>query len=95
VTYPVTGLLCLAELDYADGWGDSLLHDIDSILRQRWLPAAWATSVGAYLTEDAVLPYELSLTRRPAFEDARVLAVGVDALATWELVTEAPNVSMT
>ncbi len=89
VTYPVRGLLCLAEIDFADGWGVSLLHDITSILHQKWLPAVWGMSVGAYLTEDAVLPHEVSLTRRPAFEDARVLAVGADALSTWELLTEA------
>jgi hypothetical protein len=87
-------LLCLAEIDFADGWGESLLHDITSILHQKWLPAVWGMSVGAYLTEDAVLPYEVSLTRRPAFDDARVLAVGADALATWELLTEAPNASV-
>jgi hypothetical protein len=87
VTYPVTGLVCLAELDYADGWGDSLLHDIDSIRRQRWLPAACGMSIGAFIEDDVVLPIEVSLTRTPAFEDARVFAVGVDAMATWELLT--------
>jgi hypothetical protein len=45
VTYPVQGLLCLGEIEYADGWGDSILADIRSILEQRCLPAAWGFSV--------------------------------------------------
>jgi hypothetical protein len=40
-----------------------------------WLPDGWG-SVAAYAAEDTVLPYEVSLTHRPAFEDARVLACG-------------------
>jgi hypothetical protein len=60
-----------------------------SILGQRWLPAAWAMSIGALTAEGKVLPTEVSLTSTPGFEDAHVLAVGADALATWKLLTEA------
>lgn len=57
-------------------------------------PAALAVrglgmSIGALIKGDAVLPVEVSLTRTPAFEDAGVLAVGGDALATFELLTKA------
>jgi hypothetical protein len=80
ISTPVPGLFVLAEVDHSEGWGDSLLVDIGSILSQRWLPAAWGMSIGAHLTEDTVLPYEVSVTRNPAFEDALVLGVGADAL---------------
>jgi hypothetical protein len=46
-------------------------------------------SIGALTAEGKVLPTEVSLTRTPGFEDAHVLAVGADALATWKLLTEA------
>jgi hypothetical protein len=91
ISSPVRGLLVLAEVDHSEGWGDSLLVDIGSILSQRWLPAAWGMSIGAHVTEDTVLPYEVSVTRNPAFEDALVLGVGADALATWEILTEAAS----
>jgi hypothetical protein len=90
VTEPVAGLLCVAEIDHAGGYGDSILRDINSILRQLWMPAGWGMSLGAWVTEDidAAMPYEVSVTRHPAFEDALVLAVGADALNVWELLTE-------
>jgi hypothetical protein len=90
VSYPVRGILALAEIDHADGWGDSVLQDIKSILSQRWLPAAWGFSIAVYPAEDMsmVVPFELSLTKRPAFEDARILAVGDEALEVWSLLTE-------
>jgi hypothetical protein len=89
VDYPVRGLLALAEVDEdVHGVGDSILHDVQSILAQLWLPAVWGMSIGAHLAEGMVLPYEVSLTRKPALADARVLAVGADALATWEMLTE-------
>jgi hypothetical protein len=91
VTYPAPGLLVLGEIDYADGWGDRILADIDSILRQRWLPAVWGFSIGGLTAEGKVLIEEVSLTRNPAHPDARVLAIGADALSTWELLSEAPR----
>jgi hypothetical protein len=95
VDYPVPGLLALALVDEdVHGVGDSILHDVQSILSQRWLPAAWGVSIGYRAADNgAVLPHEVSLTKRPAFADARVLGAGEDALNTWELLTEmAPNV---
>jgi hypothetical protein len=88
VSYPVPGILALAEIDCADGWGDSVLADIKSILSQRWLPAAWAMSIAVYPAEDMAVPFELSLTKRPAFEDAKILGVGDEALEVWSLLTE-------
>jgi hypothetical protein len=41
-----------------------------------------------------MLPYEISLARTPAFEDALVLAAGADAMSTWELLSEASVVSV-
>jgi hypothetical protein len=88
----VHSLSCLAELEYADGWGDSLLHDIRSVLSQRWLPAAWGMSIGALVKDGAVLPIKVSLTRTPAYEDALLLGIGADALTTWEMLTDiSPN----
>jgi hypothetical protein len=81
----------LGEIDYADGWGDRILADIDSILRQRWLPAVWGFSIGGLTAEGKVLIEEVSLTCNPAHPDARVLAIGADALSTWELLSEAPR----
>jgi hypothetical protein len=45
-------------------------------------------SLGALVAEDAGLPYEVSLTRSPAFEDAKILGVGEQALSTWRMLTE-------
>jgi hypothetical protein len=83
----------LCELDFADGWGDAALRDIKSILSQRWLPAAWGFSIAVYPAEDMsmVVPYELSLTKRPSFEDARVLGTGDEALEFWSIATGQPH----
>jgi hypothetical protein len=43
-------------------------------------------SIGAHITEDTVLPYEVSVTRNPAFEDA--LVCRSRRAATWEMLTE-------
>jgi hypothetical protein len=94
VTEPLPGLLCLAEIDHAGGYGDSILRDIDSILRQRWLPPGWGMSIGGLMTEDrdVVQPFEVSLTRRPVFQDALVLGVGEGAVQAWELYAGTPAV---
>jgi hypothetical protein len=34
------------------------------------------------------MPYEASLTRSAAFEDAKILGVGDQALSTWRMLTE-------
>lgn len=89
VEYPVRGLLCLAEVDHADGWGDSILRDVGKALSQEYLPSVWGFSVGVKATEDGQLwLVEVSITRKPAFSDARILACGPDALQTWEFCRE-------
>jgi hypothetical protein len=89
VTYPIPGLLCLAEIQWADGWGDSILRDIRSVLSQQWLPSAWSFSVSASIDEAGpIWIEEVSITRKPAFTDARILACGPDALQTWEFCRE-------
>jgi hypothetical protein len=43
-------------------------------------------SIGALVKDDTVLPIEVSLTRTPAYEDAR--SGPAEALATFEMLTE-------
>jgi hypothetical protein len=89
VSYPSRGLLCLAEVKWADGWGDSILRDIRSVLSQQWLPSVWSFSVSALIAEAGeIWIEEVSITRKPAFSDARILACGPDALQTWEFCRE-------
>lgn len=90
VKIPVPGLMCLAEVEAAGGLGDWLLHDIESILSQKWLPPGWGMSLGASVLDDMVVPFEVSVTRSPAFEDAVVLGVGEAAMSIWDLLTGAP-----
>jgi hypothetical protein len=88
VTWPTHGLLIMAEVDDADGFGDQLLHDITAVTTQTWLPHAWGLSLGALVAEDAAMPFEVSVTRSPAFEDAKILGVGEQAMNTWRMLTE-------
>jgi hypothetical protein len=88
VTYPTHGLLIMAEVDHAQGFGDELLADVAAVCSQTWLPHAWGLSLGALVAEHAVLPYEVSVTGSPAFEDAKILGVGEQALSTWTMLTE-------
>jgi hypothetical protein len=96
VKQPVHGLLALGEIgdDAATlGHGSPLLHDLQLIFSQRWLPTDyWGLSIAAHTSEEegAVLPYEISLTRTPASPDAVVLGVGPTALERWALLTEKP-----
>jgi hypothetical protein len=89
ITEPRAGLLTLAEI--ADGpWGDALLEDVKRHLDQKYLKP-YGFSLGCHeIPGDAVLPYECSLTTRPSFTDAKVLAVGPGAMTTWQLLTQAP-----
>ena len=89
VKEPVRGLLTLCEV--APGhWGDALLEDVQRHQDQPWLPP-YGFSLGCHVVPgEAVLPYEVSLTTRPAFSDAKVVAVGPDALQVWDLLTEGP-----
>ena len=71
VTYPTHGLLILAEVDDAAGFGDELLADLAAVTSQTWPPHCWGLSIAAHATEDAALPYEVSVTRSPALEDSK------------------------
>jgi hypothetical protein len=59
------------------------------VLSTRAIPAAWGFSIAVYPAEDGslVVPSELSLTKRPSFEDARVLGTGDEALEFWSIAT--------
>jgi hypothetical protein len=76
----IDGLLTLIEMDQGD-WPDAILADIRRHLAAPWLPG-WGLSLGAqHLPGEIVLPDELSLTMRPGFADALVLATGEAALS--------------
>ena len=78
VMYPVPGLLCLGEIEHVDGVGDSIVHDIRSILQQGGYRRRGACRL-VRTSGGQGPPYEVSLTRK---------------LATYELLTEAaPDVS--
>jgi hypothetical protein len=88
VNWPTPGLLALGEIDHADGWGDSLLHDLRLTIQQLWLPG-WCMSITVLTSPDTtdVWPVEASLTRNPAHPDAKVLAVGERAAKTFEFLS--------
>jgi hypothetical protein len=89
VQYPIPGLLILAEVGDAAGFGDSILRDIAKSLSFEYFDPTWSFSVGALWDgEDQVILREISLTKSPAYVDARLLAVGKEALETFELLTE-------
>ncbi len=89
VEYPTSGLLVLAEIDDIPEVAE-LFADLQAITSQRWLEPAWGMSIGCdvVLEEGIARPFEVSLTRNRAFEDAKILAVGEQAMSTWELLTE-------
>ena len=92
VTYPRPGLLILAEIASAEGFGDQLLADLRLMCQQLWLPPGWSLSVGALVYDESVaIPHEVSVVRRPAHPDARILSVGKDAIESWALLTEMPR----
>jgi hypothetical protein len=87
VVYPTPGLLILAEVDEGE-FGDELLADLAALNDLRTLPHCfWGPSVGAHATEDMVVPYEVSVVHTPAFEDARILGVGTEAIERWSLLS--------
>jgi hypothetical protein len=55
---------------------------------QEWMPA-YGLSI-ACQEIPGEMPFEVSLTTRPSFSDAKVLAIGEAAMTTWNLLTEAP-----
>ncbi len=93
VSYPRPGLLILAEVSAAEGYGDQLLRDLALMCQQSWLPASWSLSVGALVYDDdddksVAIPHEISVVNRPAYPDARIFGVGKDAIESWALLTE-------
>ena len=95
VTYPLDAMLILGEIDYARGFGDSILSDLRANLNQLYLPPTWGFSVGGWRDPDTgeVVLSEVSLTRRPAYSDARVLGVGPEAVELFAMLTEKRPVS--
>jgi hypothetical protein len=85
---PTYGLLCIGQVDNDErGWGTALLADMELQLAQRFLPAGWGLSLGCHVYEELTLPYECSVTRRPAFQGARVLATGPESLEVYAALT--------
>jgi hypothetical protein len=90
------GLLTLARLDAGD-LGDGLLAQVRRGLGPWTGGHRWGFSVHAAILDGdhsnvrEAWPTELSLTTKPAFEDALVLASGADALRVWELLTGRPH----
>jgi hypothetical protein len=83
------GLLALGEVDEGRG-GDALLRELARD------PGAWALSVRAFVALEPggaavseALFSEISLTRKPAHDAARLLALGPEALELWGLVAAA------
>lgn len=88
VNYPIPGLLCLAEIGDAEGWGDALLRKIEHSLHPWHDGPSWGMSVGGWVCDGKTLIDEVSLSQSPAFEDAKVIAVGEGALRTWDLLRD-------
>ena len=87
-------MLILGETGDADGFGDSVLRDIAKSLSFEYFDPTWSFSVGALWDgEDQVILREISLTKTPAYPDARVLGVGSDAVELFAMLTEKRPVS--
>jgi hypothetical protein len=95
VRYPIDGLLILAEIGEANGFGNGIIRDIQKSLSFEFFAPVWSFSVGGWRDPDTglIVLNEISLTKTPAYVDARVLAVGAEAVETWELLTEKRPVS--
>jgi hypothetical protein len=86
VTAPVEGLLTLCEISPGP-WGDALLEDL-LLHQQRWHLPQYGMSLGAlHIRGEAAMPYEVSLTTRPGFPDAKVISVGERAMKTFEFLS--------
>jgi hypothetical protein len=89
VDYPTPGLLILAEIGEANGFGDGIIRDIKKSLSFEYFDPTWSFSVGALWDgEDQVIIREISLTKSPAYVDARLLAVGEEAVDPFGMLTE-------
>jgi hypothetical protein len=94
VQYPAEGVLIRGEIGDADGFGDSILRDIAKSLSFEYFDPTWSFSVGALWDgEDQVILREISLTKTPAYPDARVLGVGSEAVELFAMLTEKRPVS--
>jgi Homeodomain-like domain len=86
--YPIDRLLVLGQIA-ENGYGDSVLADLRKSLSYEFFAPDWGLSIGGWWDgEDQAIVREISLTRSPAYRDARVLAVGEDAIETFNLLTE-------
>jgi hypothetical protein len=86
---PAEGVLILGEIGDADGFGDSILRDIAKSLSFEYFSPSWSFSVGALWDgQDQVIVREISLTKTPAYNDAKVLAVGEEAPQLFAMLTE-------
>ena len=83
-------MLTLAkEID--DGpWGDALPEDVRRHIGQEWMPAYGLGVACQEIPGEMVLPFEVSLTTRPSFSDAKCSPSAGRAMTTWNLLTEAP-----
>jgi hypothetical protein len=88
VTHPAPGLLVLGQIA-ENGYGDSALRDIQKSLSYQFFSPDWGLSIaGLWDGEGQAIIQEISLTRRPAYTDARVLGIGAEAVETWNMLTE-------
>ena len=90
IDYPVSGVLALGEVESARGIGDGVLHDLRLSLSQQYFGSPWGFSVGAVKDPETgeVIIREVSLTHNPACRDAKVLAVGPEAVELFDMLTE-------
>jgi len=90
IDYPVNGLLVLGEVEFAHGFGDTILNDLRLTLQPRYLPPGWGFSVGGWRDPDTgeVVLREISLSRRQAYADAKVLEIGPEAIDLFDMLTE-------
>jgi hypothetical protein len=89
ISHPIPGLLVLGEIDDIPEV-EELLGDLRLMCSQTLLPPAWGFSIGAHIAaeEELAWPFEVSLTLDRADHDAKLLAVGAEAITTFALLTE-------
>jgi hypothetical protein len=88
VDYPTSGLLILGQIA-ENGYSDSVLRDVQKTLSFEFFSPIWGLSIaGLWDGEDQAIIREISLTRSPAYADARVLGVGREAVQLFDMLTE-------
>jgi hypothetical protein len=93
VEHPCEGLLALAEIDRTPT-GDSVLAELRASLDAWSGRSQWGFSIGAHIVDDMIIPFEISMTSRPAFPMAKILSVGEGAAEDWELLTGQPALAV-